>query len=102
MTWRINMKTEYEWLRHSWNTSYSLPVSQFNTCSCCNRYGTPKKVTYRPDVYRWDTLTVKEETKSDCILCMSCWNKVRAINNKRLKYLDTKRLINKLYKGNNK
>lgn len=53
-------------------------ASWLRNCDLCGLLGGRKKVTYRSDVYGWDTAPDFIGI-SKCCLCVGCWNKARAI-----------------------
>lgn len=66
---------------HEW-----CPVRQ---CRNCGWFGSPLHVQYRPLLYRF-------LENNRCILCMSCWNKLRALSRQQDELNETARLIGKL------
>lgn len=78
--------------------------SNLNTCTQCGNVGGKHKVTQRYLPYV-NIMTSKEYWKEDndlkmCydFLCISCWNKHRAIFNNIKKVFENKTLINKINK----
>ena len=62
---------------------YQVPGPEYtplNKCDVCGLVSTPKKVQTRNDVYGWN-----RESRKDYLapprnmLCMGCWNRVRAL-----------------------
>ena len=83
----------------SWGTAefHENPKTPLNVCEVCGKTSTPKKVSQRHDVYLWDkdisfTKSGRMDYKkcargiwdnSKTMLCMSCWNKAKAIEKRR-------------------
>jgi hypothetical protein len=85
----------------SWKRAhfYPNPQTPVNTCDVCGRLGTPRRVCWRNDVYKWNVLDPKDyKTPSKTMLCMGCWNKVRRICDREREAREAQRLINLLKK----
>lgn len=68
-------------------------------CELCGKEGTTSTI-YRRDVFGWNFESPKDcTTKPKNVLCMSCWNKVRAIVRKRDATDEIRILLNKLTKA---
>ena len=73
------------------------PVADFRTCDLCGKLGAAKKVNRKSDVYRWNAEDQRDNTTiPKDMLCLACWNKVRAIARKEAEADECRRLINKL------
>lgn len=67
---------------------YCVPGPEYtplNTCDICGLLGTPRRVRLRSDVWSWMQDHPKDWAnggKNNC-LCTGCWNRARAIVNRR-------------------
>ena len=78
---------------------YDNPVTMLNTCNVCGLKSTPKRVNIKGDIYGWNFKDNKSlGVKSKDCLCMSCWNKIKALTAKEYESVEIKRLTNKLLK----
>ncbi len=59
---------------------YSAVFAPVRTCQRCGLLGSPRRVSYRSDVYGWNKEHPRDWSAPDIsTLCMSCWNKVRPV-----------------------
>ena len=66
-------------------------------CDLCEKEGNAKTIYQRNDVWSWNFDGPKDyTTKSKSCLCMSCWNKVRAVVRRQDKADELQQEINKL------
>jgi hypothetical protein len=81
---------------HRWSF-HKNPVADLRTCDICGKVGAAKRVCSRSDVYRWNVEDRNDyATATKDMLCMGCWNKVRAIVRKEDEADECRRLLNKL------
>ena len=91
--------------KYSWCTAefYLYPSTTLVECQLCGKLSTPKKITCRNDVYRWNANDKNDrETKGKDILCTGCWNKVRALVKRQAMCNESRKLIAKLKMETNK
>lgn len=75
------------------------PVTKLETCQLCGKTSTPKKVSHRIVIYRWNCHDKKDwSCESKSVLCMGCWNKVRPLVEREDEADDMKRFINQVKK----
>lgn len=74
-------------------TAYAQ-CSWLKKCDLCMKLGSPLNIKYRANLYGW----AKPEKNDKCTMCMSCWNKVRAVLKHESDALETKRIIYQLNK----
>lgn len=74
----------------------SRKVTWLNACQLCGKYGVPKKVTWRGNVWQWSRMDKNGYVKSKDILCGSCWNKVMPLARTKDIAEENQTLINKL------
>lgn len=91
-----------------------FPKGSIVICDNCDKKGTVKNIQYRPSCDGWSDITKKEYvksngnlkgfykekfkngTKSNAVLCMACWNKIRVIVKTQCEAEEIDRLKNKL------
>ena len=89
-----NKKGNLSWCRAFFNKN---PVINLNTCQLCGKVSTPKKVQTRIDCWGWNRENKKDYSfKSKHMLCMSCWNKVKPIVNRKEESEELRLIINRL------
>lgn len=80
------------WIEHR------AKITRLLVCDICGLLGPLKKITYRSDCNGWNLSKDDWTTPSKDTLCVPCWNKVRALQNKERAILSTTRFINKVRK----
>lgn len=74
--------------------AYYTPIRY---CELCGKFGPPRKVCIRDDVYGWNRLGPDDyTTESKSMLCTGCWNKVRPLCRKEEEVRKLRVLINKM------
>lgn len=72
-------------------------VTHLVTCELCGFTSTPKKVSYRSEIYGWNRENNKDvETPATCTLCTGCWNKVKVVVKKIKAANECEKLLNYL------
>jgi hypothetical protein len=67
-----------------------------NYCDVCGKFGRPKKVQERNGVWGWNIPKGDYSSKSKNMLCMGCWNVVRALKKRERESDELRKFINKL------
>lgn len=86
----------------SWARAFFVanPVTKLVECKLCHKRSTPKKVSFRSDVVNWNNRHLKDwflhESKD--VLCVGCWNKVRALEKRDAEAAELRLLVNKLHR----
>ena len=76
---------------------YKYPSTTLRECQLCGKLSTPKKITCRNDVFRWNVTDKNDyETEGKNTLCMGCWNKIRVLVKRQEVCDQSRRLIAKL------
>ena len=84
--------------KHTSRTCFiQFPSTALVECELCHKIGVPKKIHDRNDVYGWTRDGRNDNTfEPKTCLCMSCWNKVKALVKRQDETNEIKRLISKL------
>lgn len=90
--YNFNKTAVKSWARAEYREN---PTTKLNQCSLCGRMSVPKKVCERNDVWGWNLNNGVSGT-SKGMLCMGCWNKVKAVVKRRTDADKIKRATNQL------
>lgn len=84
--------------KHTSRTCFiQFPSTTLVECELCHKIGVPKKIHVRNDVHGWTKQSRKDcEYEPKTCLCMSCWNKVKALVKRQDETNEIKLLISKL------
>ena len=74
----------------------SAPYSSLNCCDVCGLLGGERRVNTKSDVYAWNRDRGDYKTRSKDMLCVSCWNRVRALVKRERAATINKTLINRI------
>lgn len=74
----------------------SVLYTPLNECDLCGLVSTPKRVHNRNDVYGWNCDDGDYTARSKCLLCTSCWNKVKPLVKAKTEAIEIKKLSAKL------
>lgn len=86
----------------SWKRAFFIENEKtiLKTCDLCGKTSTPRKVTCRNDVFFWNfdkkDFSTWADTTLKNVLCVPCWNKIRAIFKREGDALEIKKLVNQL------
>ena len=104
------LKQSFKKLKNgTWSKNINLEIFFYcplNTCEVCGILRGAKWVSYRNGIYGWNfsgrkygyPIKTEFDLESKKILCMCCWNKVRAVEIKRAVIDECVSLTNKLKK----